>query len=76
MSYKPEMLKKYSNEARWEHNACRFATREEAETFNHDSFRAWKSGPSADEIIDVRVVESQEPVNYALASGNLVHLQN
>jgi len=44
-------------------NGCRFATREEAEAYVKDLAWRWTS------VIDTRVVECADPVNYRWENG-------
>lgn len=65
MSWKPEVIADGNS---WVGNALRFATREEAEANVRDLAWRWTL------VRDTRVVESDEPVNYAYADGNLEKL--
>jgi hypothetical protein len=64
MSWSPEVIADSSGE--WVGNALRFATREEAEANVLTLAMRWTS------VRDTRVVESDEPVNYAWVTGRLV----
>jgi hypothetical protein len=67
MSWKPEVIA--DNSGKWCGNALRFATRAEAEANVLDLAMRWTS------VRDTRVVESDEPVNYAWIDGRLVRLE-
>lgn len=56
MSFKPEVIADGSG--KWNTNALRFATREEAQAWVDDLAQRWRL------VIDKRVVESDDPVNY------------
>jgi hypothetical protein len=58
MSYKPEV--KADNSGKWYDNALRFATYDEALASANDLMRRWFA------VTDIRVVESDDPVNYKL----------
>jgi hypothetical protein len=62
-SYAPEVIADSSG--KWCGNALRFATREEAEANVRDLMCRWMA------VREVRVVESDEPVNYAWVNGKL-----
>ncbi len=63
MSWKPEV--QTNNRPEWTGNALRFATREEAEAnVNELASRWWL-------VTAVRVVESDDPVNYEWVDGGL-----
>jgi hypothetical protein len=64
MSWKPEVTT--DNGINWGSNALRFATREEAEQNVHDLMMRWWS------VTDTRVVESDDPVNYAYVDHKLI----
>ena len=64
MSWKPEVM--VSGETKWCGNALRFATKEEAEANVSDLMGRWLL------VEKTRVVESDEPVNYAWINGKLV----
>lgn len=55
-SWKPEVI--VDSSGKWCGNALRFATKEEAEANVKDLMYRWFS------VIDTRVVESDDPVNY------------
>jgi hypothetical protein len=63
MSWKPEVIA--DNSGHWVGNALRFATREEADACVHDLARRWGL------VINTRVVESQDPVNYRWGPSGL-----
>jgi hypothetical protein len=67
MSWKPEVIADSSG--KWYGNALRFATKEEAEANVANLAYRWLS------VIDTRVVESDEPVNYAWTDGRLVAVE-
>jgi hypothetical protein len=67
MSFKPEVIADASG--KWAGNALRFATREEAETYVADLARRWVL------VTDTRVIESDEPVNYAIVDNELRSLE-
>jgi hypothetical protein len=56
MSWKPEVIADSSG--KWVGNALRFATKDEADTYNDDLFLRWTA------VREKRSVESEEPVNY------------
>jgi hypothetical protein len=64
MSFKPEVIADSSG--KWVGNALRFATRLEAQSCVEDLRRRWTL------VTDIRVVESDDPVNYRWAYGRLV----
>lgn len=61
ISWKPEVM--VNGEKDWNGNALRFATKEEAEANAKDLMRRWML------VIDTRVVESSDPVNYRWVAG-------
>ena len=63
-SWKPEVIADSSG--KWCGNALRFATKEEAEANVKALAWRWFS------VIDTRVVESDDPVNYRWVDGRLV----
>ncbi len=63
MSFKPEV--QTDSSGKWYGNALRFATRKEAETQVYGLSMRWTA------VRDTRVVESDDPVNYALVDGRL-----
>lgn len=63
MSFKPEVI--VDNSGKWAGNALRFATREEAEANVRNLANRWML------VCNTRVVESDEPVNYAWVDGKL-----
>jgi hypothetical protein len=64
MSWKPEVVADGSG--KFFGNALRFATREEAEQNVHALMMRWTS------VRETRVVECEDPVNYAWRDGALV----
>jgi hypothetical protein len=64
MSWKPEVIADSSG--KWAGNGLRFATKEEAEANVANLFMRWTS------VRETRVVESDDPVNYAWTDGRLV----
>lgn len=62
-SFKPEVT--IEKNGKWCGNALRFATREEAEAQVRDLSYRWMG------MEDWRVVESDDPVNYAYVDGQL-----
>lgn len=58
MSYKPEV--RVGTDTKWYDNSLAFATREEAEYSARDLMNRWLL------VVDWRVVESEQPVNYKL----------
>lgn len=67
MSWKPEVIADSSG--KWTPNGLRFATREEAEANVKDLSYRWSA------VREIRVVESDDPVNYAWRNGKLVNLE-
>jgi len=57
MSYAAQVMT--SGSTRWDGNALRFATKEEAEAYAFDLMGRWFL------VTDTRVVDSSDPVNYA-----------
>ena len=66
-SYKPEV--RTAGEKTFCGNSLRFATKEEAEIYVHDLMMRWTA------VADTRVVESDDPVNYAIVDNKLVSLE-
>jgi hypothetical protein len=64
MSWSPEVIADGSG--KWTSNALRFATRAEAEANVANLAMRWTL------VRDTRVVESDEPINYAWVEGRLV----
>lgn len=60
-SYKPEV--QTGTDPNWYGNALRFATREEAEKNVRNLMDRWLL------VVDTRVVESDDPVNYRWVDG-------
>ena len=56
MSWKPEVIADASGN--WSGNACRFATKEEAEQYVLDLSMRWFA------VRETRVIEVDDPVNY------------
>jgi hypothetical protein len=68
MSWKPEVIA--DQPGKWNGNALRFATKEEAEANVRDLSMRWTL------VRDTRVVESTDPVNYQWVPGiGLVHIE-
>ena len=63
MSWKPEVIADSSG--KWCGNALRFATKEEAEISVANLAMRWMA------VTDTRVVESDEPVNYAIVGNEM-----
>jgi hypothetical protein len=63
-SWKPEVMTDSSGN--WYGNALRFATREEAEANVYNLSMRWFA------VRDIRVVESDDPVNYRWTDQGLV----
>ncbi len=61
MSWKAEVIADGSG--KWVGNATRFATEQEAERYVDDLSLRWTS------VLERRVVESDEPVNYTYAAA-------
>jgi len=68
MSFKGEVIA--DNSGKWCGNALRFATAEEAQVYIGDLMMRWTA------VRDVRVVESDDPVNYKIENGRLVRLDD
>ncbi len=66
MSWKPEVI---ADNSGWAGNALRFATKEEAEANVSDLWARWTL------VRETRVVESDDPVNYAWVDGKLVNVE-
>jgi len=66
MSFKPEVIADSSG--KWCGNAVAFATAAEAEAYVLDLAMRWTA------VRDTRVVESAEPVNYAVIDGKVTRL--
>ncbi len=62
MSWKPEVIA--DSTGKWVGNALRFATKEEAEANVRDLEMRWML------VRSTRVVECEDPVNYAWVPGN------
>jgi hypothetical protein len=67
MSYKAEVVA--DSGGAWTGNRMRFATKKEAELYVLDLALRWTL------VGDIRVVESDEPVNYELVDGRFVHIE-
>ena len=63
MSWKPEVIADSSG--KWCGNALRFATKEEAERSVADLSMRWLA------VRETRVVESEDPVNYAIVGNEM-----
>jgi hypothetical protein len=68
MSFKPEV--QTDSTGKWYGNALRFATREEAYQQVTDLAGRWTS------VLDIRVVEDGNPVNYAYVDHKLVEVKS
>jgi len=66
MSYKVEVIADSSG--KWNGNALRFATEEEAEDYGNDLYSRWTL------VTKKRVVTSEDPVNYSFTDGTLKSL--
>lgn len=66
MNWKPEV--KTGSDPKWYGNALVFATKEEAEGNVRDLAGRWFA------VVDTRVVESDDPVNYRWEGGRLVDI--
>jgi hypothetical protein len=64
MSWAPQVIADGSG--KWCGNALRFATREEAEANVKDLAYRWAM------VMDYRVVETDDPVNYRYHNGKLI----
>jgi len=67
MSYAAEVVADASGE--WTGNAMRFATKTEASLYGSDLRDRWFA------VRDVRVVHSDDPVNYAIVDGKLTAVE-
>lgn len=63
MSFKPEV--KTAGNCNWAGNALRFATEAEANRYVHDLAMRWTA------VADVRVIPSEDPVNYRIVDDKL-----
>ena len=61
MSWKPEVIS--DRGGKWTGNACRFATRQEADAYVHDLMMRWTA------VTGWRSTPSDDPVNYAWVDG-------
>jgi len=61
MSWKPEVIADRGGQ--WTGNACRFATRKEADAYVHDLMMRWTA------VTGWRSIESDDPVNYVWVDG-------
>jgi hypothetical protein len=68
MSWKPEVIA--DDSGKWCGNALRFATEEEAKANVADLYSRWMS------VRETRVVECEDPVNYAWIDGKLKAVSN
>lgn len=66
MSWSPEVIA--DNSGKWVGNALRFATQAEAEAYVSDLAYRWTM------VRETRVVEVDEPANYAWTNGGAVRL--
>ena len=66
MSWKPEVVVQSGN---WLANALRFGTKQEAELYLADLSSNWSS------LRETRVVECDDPVNYAWRDGRVAFLE-
>lgn len=67
MAWKPEVIADSSG--KWVGNALRFATKEEAEANVANLKARWMM------VVDTRVVECEDPVNYRWVDGVLVDVE-
>lgn len=67
MSWKPEV--QTDSTGAWYGNALRFATKEEAEANVRDLAGRWWA------VLETRVIETDDPVNYSYVDGQLVRLE-
>lgn len=67
MSWKPEVIA--DNSGKWFGNSLRFATEAEAKANVENLMMRWTS------VRETRVVECDEPVNYAWRDGHLVNVE-
>lgn len=67
MSWKPEVIADSSG--KWAGNSLRFATKAEAEANVENLMMRWTS------VRETRVVECDDPVNYAWRDGRLVNVE-
>lgn len=63
MSYKAEVIA--DNSGKWADNALRFATEDEAKRYVADLSMRWLA------VRETRVVECDDPVNYAIIDNQL-----
>lgn len=73
MSYAPEVTTArtpINGVPIWTGNALRFATYDEADRYVRDLALRWTA------VYDIRVVESSDPVNYAIIDNELVRVLN
>jgi hypothetical protein len=68
MSYKGEVIADSSG--KWSSNALCFATEGEAKLYIADLMMRWTA------VRETRVVESDDPVNYAIIDGRTVCLED
>jgi hypothetical protein len=66
MSWRPEVQTDFTD--KWYGNAVRFATKEEAESWTLDRALRWTA------VLDTRVVECTDPVNYRWVNNCLTPL--
>jgi len=66
MSFAPEVIADSSG--KWCGNALRFATESEAQIYVKDLYARWTA------VRETRVVESDDPVTYAIKDGQAISL--
>lgn len=67
MSWKPEVIA--DNSGKWSGNAVRFATKAEAQAWAGDRMMRWTA------VRSIRVIESDDPVNYRWVDNRLEAVQ-
>ena len=67
MSWKPEVIADSSG--KWCGNACRFATKQEAEDDVKDLMMRWFA------VRETRIVETDDPVNYKRIDGRSISME-
>jgi hypothetical protein len=68
VSYAPQVHTAGDKPGSFNGNALRFATTDEANTYLIDLMLRWTA------VKEVRVVESEDPVNYKIENGELIRL--